>query len=40
MEKLKLKREITGICRKIKLESDAILITAIRDAEHSATEYG
>lgn len=40
MEKLKLKREITGICRKIKLESEANLITAIRDAEQSANEYG
>lgn len=40
MEKLRLKREIADICRNIKLESEANLISAIRDAEQSANEYG
>jgi hypothetical protein len=40
MEKLGLKREIADICRNIKLESEANLISAIRDAEQSANEYG
>jgi hypothetical protein len=40
MEKLSLKLEIIEICRKIKQESENNLLTAIKDAELSANEYG
>lgn len=40
MEKLTLKREIAGICKQIKLESETNLLIAVREAEQSANEYG
>jgi hypothetical protein len=40
MEKLKQKREIAEICRKIKMESEENLMSAIKEAAQSANEYG
>lgn len=40
MDKLGLKREVAEICRSIKMESEAHLLAAIKDAEQSANEYG
>ena len=40
MDKLSLKRNIATVCKRIKIEAEANLMTAVLEAQQSANEYG